>query len=219
MTINLPIWSTDNQEKKHQPILSCAAFTATSSLYLRLFTSSFPDLLTHFIATIPFLSLIASLICPCVYNGNPLHGSSETESSEWEWKSEQSAQGRSTRFMEAHRGAHLAIRPQHWSNRWRCDLIMCPEALPHPVSSNKFLWCIGITGGGSTSWPGATAPPSSSWPPVPPQSCDYRTRGLWWAFEPCMEGDSWCQCWVSNSTYKVRSRGREPPLSGAVSEI
>lgn len=40
-----------------------------------------------FIATIPFLSLTASLICPCVYYGNPLHGSTETESSEWERES------------------------------------------------------------------------------------------------------------------------------------
>ncbi|KAG7241431.1 hypothetical protein INR49_025631 [Caranx melampygus] len=34
-----------------------------------------------FIITIPFLSLTASLICPCVYNRNPLPGSTETESS------------------------------------------------------------------------------------------------------------------------------------------
>lgn len=46
-----------------------------------------------FIATIPFLSLTASLICPCVYYGNPLHGSTETESSEWERESSGGAGG------------------------------------------------------------------------------------------------------------------------------
>lgn len=66
--------------------------------------------LTHsFIAAIPFLSLTAPLICSCVYNGNPLHGSTETESSGWERERGRGDWGRSPRFMEGHSGAHLTI--------------------------------------------------------------------------------------------------------------
>lgn len=70
-------------------------------IYGLLFLVFFYPRLTHpFIATIPFRSLTASLICPCAYNRNPLHGSTETESPEWEWESKRSAWGRSPRFME-----------------------------------------------------------------------------------------------------------------------
>lgn len=120
MIVNLLIWGTDNQEK-HQPT-RCVVSSLPSHLSLCLFSFSFLD---SFIATIPFLSLTASLICPCVYNGNLLPGSTETESSEWEWESGQSARGRSPRFMEGHSGAHLTIWPERWSNRWRCALIVC----------------------------------------------------------------------------------------------
>lgn len=30
-----------------------------------------------------------------------------------------------------------------------------------------------------------------------------RLRDGWRTFETCLEGDSWCQCWISNSTYNV----------------
>lgn len=43
--------------------------------------------------------------------------------------------------------------------------------------------------------------------PVSPQSCDWKARGWLRAFEPWLEGDSWCQCWISTSTYTVRSSG------------
>lgn len=42
-----------------------------------------------------------------------------------------------------------------------------------------------------------------------PRSCDSEARGRWRAFKPCLEGDSWCQCWVSEQTYKVRRQGHE----------
>lgn len=101
-----------------------------------------------FIATIPFHPLTASLICPSVYNRNPLHGSTETESLEWEWDSKQGAQRRSLRFMEGCGGARLTNWSQHWSNRWRCTLIMCLEVLPHLVSSKELWSYVSITKGG-----------------------------------------------------------------------
>lgn len=177
---------------------------ATSTLYLCLFTSAY-RLTDSFIATIPFLSLTASLICPCVYNRNPLKLDPQNGS-------KGSAQGRSSRFMEGHGGAHLTVRPQPWSNKWECALIMCLELMLTPVSGNTLWSYVSITRGGSTSWPGEAAM-FQVWPPVQPRSCDCRAKSWLWAFEPCLEGDSWCQCWVSNS-YRVRIRGHVKPWAG-----
>lgn len=130
VTIGLLIWGTDKQNK-HPAVRLCAVFAATSSSYLcfYLFFSS----LTHFIVTIPFLSLTASLICPWVYNGNPLPGSTETESSDGSRRAKRLRAVRSHRFMEGHTG------PAADQTDGDGALIVRLELLPHPVSSSEDL--------------------------------------------------------------------------------